>query len=280
MAVPLLDTFSQIENTLLQSSRTSTIVGCGFEWWHIPICHNTVSNSGRPPVPRSTLQFCRWIGVGAPHSIWFLPASVQSSLDWRTETWTEACWIQSSYLSEQWERYASFEVLTAASSIAEDSSLLEYDAVSLGEQFLMIWGIVVSSDYGELLAQQHSGMCMSQKTWIFSGKGVYHMRRLEMSVSCCLSQSVQYVNSESSVIVWVNGYLWKRFDTKVWIEPLHRSDSFVTFVFINVLIVFGRMKCELLADVLVAASWNILGTYWHKLRKVVELFVCMRRIFV
>lgn len=273
MAVPLLNTISQIANPLLQSSCTSTIVECGVEWWHIPICNNTVSNSGRPPVPCGTLQFCWWIGVGTPHSIWLMSASLQSSLDWGIETWIETCWIQSSYLSEQWERYASFEAPTAASSIAEDSSLLEYDDMSLGEQFLMIWGIVVPSKYGELLAQEHCGM--SQKTWIFSVKGlyIYHVRHLEMSVSCCLSQSVQYVNNECSVIVWVNGYLWKRFDTAVCIVLLHCSDSFVTFFVINVLVVFGRTNCELLADVLVAASWNILSTYWHKLRKVLEFFV-------
>jgi hypothetical protein len=52
-----------------------------------------------------------------------------------------------------------------------------------------------------------------------------------------------------------------------------RSDSFVTFFLINVLIVLGRMNCELLADVLVAASWNILSADWHNLRKVFEFFV-------
>ena len=280
MAVPLLDTISQIENPLLQSSCASAIVGYGFEWWHISICINTVSNSGRPPVPCSTLQFCWWIGMGAAHSVWLMSASVQSSLDWRTETWTETCWIQSSYFSEQWERYASFVALTAASSIAEDSSLLEYDTMLFGEQFLMIWEVVVPSKYGELLAQQHSGSY--QKTWIFIVRGIYNVSHLEMSVSCCLSQSVQYVDMERSVIVWVNGYLRKTFDCIVCIALLHHSDRFITFFLINVIFVFGRTNCELLAGVLVAASWNILSTYWNKLRKVFEFLeiVCMRRIFV
>jgi hypothetical protein len=65
-----------------------------------------------------------------------------------------------------------FEAVTAASSIAEDSNLLEYDAMSLGKHFLMIRGIVVPSKYGELFAQQHSGI--SQKAGIFSVKGMSH----------------------------------------------------------------------------------------------------------
>lgn len=63
-----------------------------------------------------------------------------------------------------------FEALTAASNIAEDTSLLEYDSASLGEQFMMIQGIVVLSKYGELLAKQHSGVF--QKSCIFSVKGM------------------------------------------------------------------------------------------------------------
>jgi len=38
------------------------------------------------------------------------------------------------------------------------------------------------------------------------------------------------------------------------VKLLHRSDSFVTFFLINILVVFGRTNSELLADVLVAAS--------------------------
>lgn len=112
-----------------------------------------------------------------------------------------------------------------------------------------------------------------QKTWVFSVKGIYHVRHLEISVSSCLSQSVQYVHNESSVIVWVNGYLWKRFDTAVCIVLLQRSDGFITLFVINILVVSGRTNCELLADVLVATSWNILSTCWRKLRKLLEFFV-------
>ena len=50
-------------------------------------------------------------------------------------------------------------------------------------------------------------------------------------------------------------------DTTVCIVLLHCPDSFVTFFLTDVLVVFGRTNCELLADALVAASWNILSTY-------------------
>jgi hypothetical protein len=114
VVVSLLGTIIWIENPLLQSSCTSAIVGCGFEWRDIPICNNKGSSSGRPPLPCSTHQFCWWIGMGAPHPMGLMSACVQSSLDWRAETWPETCWIQSSYVSEQWERYVRLEAVTAA----------------------------------------------------------------------------------------------------------------------------------------------------------------------